>query len=128
MAAVHLGRYEFALVEVDECGRKFLQVPEPISRRQFPGDERRLTREGDTFFNISAREYQELLDPAPDVRPEGFWWVLAELNGESIVSETWLDLLETRLPIAKRIRTPAVEDLLAEILVSPPFFERNRTT
>lgn len=114
MPAPRLSRYEFAPVEVDEQGRPFLDVPEPPARVSRNDDSRPIVGEGDDLFTVAWRAYKAMLDPEQDVRPTGFFWVVAQFN----------DVLDAAAPLAqgRRLRVPSVEALNSEVLVPPRFF------
>ena len=116
MPAVTQSRYEFSPTEVDECGRKFLDVQFGWTRERFPDDARPIVGEGDTFFSFSWLGYRATLDPELDIRPSGFWWLLAYLN----------DVINPLNPLelGRRIRVPGVEDLTGTLL-APPQFRNN---
>lgn len=120
MPAVPLSRYEFVQVEQDDEGRTFLQVPDPLPTRSFVDDQIHIVGEGETLFSIAWNAYKELLDEEKDIRPSGFWWVIADING--IVDAT------EPLQVGSRLRIPSVDTLLGELLVPPQFFTRNRET
>lgn len=121
MPAVRLSRYEFAPVQTDENGRTFLDVPEPVKLSVRFDDIRHTVSVGDTLFNLAYRYYLPMLNTNPneDVRPSGFWWVIAEANG--IVDPT------DDLKIGTELRIPGLRTLENEILAPPPFLIRDRT-
>ena len=116
MPAVRLSRYEFAASEVDEFGRKFLDVPDPIPRRTFVDDDLPKVGQGDDLFTLAWTAYRSALDREQDVRPSGFFWVVAQAN----------DIVDAAAPLAvgSRLRVHSVETLFGEILVPPPFFDQ----
>lgn len=120
MPAVRLSRYQFAAVHVDECGRKFLDVPDPISRRNRRTDITVIVGEGDSLFALAWRAFREMLDREQDIRPSGFYWVIGQIN--AVVDPT------EPLPIGKSIRIPSVDVLNGEILAPPRFFSSKRST
>jgi len=118
--AVRLSRYEYAPVEQDECGRLFLDVPDPIARTSRLDDARILTGEGDTIFALAWRAYESTLDREQDIRPTGFYWVIAQMND-------FVDLDQVlSIPNASRVRVPSVQTLVGDILVPPRFFESDK--
>lgn len=120
MAARRWSRYEFAQPHEDEDGNLFLDVPEPISMERRPGERRHTVGEGDTLWTLSWRAFKEMLDPGEeDVRPSGFWTVIAELNDV-------VDPLES-LPNGKVMRVPGVEGLL-DVLAPPRFYQSSTET
>lgn len=122
MPAVRLSRYEFADVHEDACGRKFLDVPDPIPRRVRRDDRRTIAGEGDTVFAVAWRAFRATLDREQDVRPSGFYWVIAQVNG--IVGLAGVITVEK----GATLRVPSVENLLGEVLVAPAFYARNTVT
>ena len=123
MPATPLSRYEFAPVEVDECGRTFLDVPDPITPRSRPSDLRTTSVQGDIPHVFAWRAYRSMLDPDPvrDLRPTRFWDVVAEYNG-LIDAVPFLEGEGLVIPNGTSIRVPDVDVLLGEIRVPPPFF------
>ena len=116
MPAVSMSRYEFSPTEVDDLGRKFLDVQFGWTRERFPDDSNPVVAQGDTLFSFSWLAYEEALDPEEDVRPSGWWWVLAYLN----------DIVDALVPLGlgSRVRVPELEDLTGTIL-EPPQFRNN---
>ena len=111
MPGLRWTRYEFATPYRDEDGRLFLDVPDPVKVESRSDDGRVQVASGDTLWTIAWRAYRSLLDPEQDVRPSGFWWVIAEANGivdptDDLVPGTWLVV-------------PSVEALVGEILTGP---------
>lgn len=114
MAAIpKWSRYEFAEQHQDEDGNKFLDVPEPITRTTFRDDARAQVGDGTTLHGIAWSAYRAMLntDRGQDIRPSGFWWVIAELNDQ-------VDPLQP-LPFGDLFRVPGIESLVSEILVRP---------
>lgn len=120
MPAVRLSRYEFAPIHEDACGRRFLDVPDPVSRRPSLDDIRHIVGEGDTLFTIAWRYYRSLLDRESDIGPSRFFWVIAQAN--SIVDVT------AKLKPGRELRIPSVANLETEILAPPRFFDRSFNT
>lgn len=119
MPPLRLSRYEFASVEKDECGRPFLDFPEPIRIRSRRDDGRPLVGEGESLFTLAWKAYRSMLNYEQDVRPSGFFWVIGEAN----------TILDAAAPLKTgvRFRVPSVETLDTEILVPPPFFGRDQS-
>ncbi len=116
MPALRLSRYEYASVEVDSEGRKFLDVPDPITKRNFGDDQFFTVGEDATLFQLSWKAYRSAHDPEQDVRPSGFFWVVGEANDVVDAAAT--------LQAGKSYRVPSVESLFGEVLVPPPFFSQ----
>ncbi len=119
MPALPLSRYEFASVEEDECGRTFLDVPDPISKRVDRDDLRTVIGKGDEVGSLAWKFYKATLDPRLDVRPSSFFWVVAQFNDVVDVTE--------ELPIGRIFRAPSLQRLVSEITVAPPFFSINES-
>ena len=117
MPAVRLSRYEYAPVHQDEHGRLFLDVPDPIPRRNRNDDTRAIIGHGDTLYALAWRAYRETLDREQDIRPTGFFWVIAQLN--DVVDATVDPEAGTVFSI------PSVQSLVGEILAPPKFYDRN---
>ena len=119
MPALPLSRYEFASVHEDECGRTFLDVPDPISRRVDRDDLRKTIGSGDELGSLAWNLYKATLDPRLDVRPSSFFWVIGEFNDVVDATED--------LPVGKIFRAPSLQRLVSEITVAPPFFSDNES-
>lgn len=120
MAAVRLSRYEFASIETDACGRRFLDVPDPISKIPDLDDIRHIVGEGDTLFSIAWKYYRSMLDRESDIGPSRFYWVIAQANSIVDVTEKLRPGLELIIPSVARLES--------EILAPPRFFDRSQTT
>ncbi len=120
--AARLSRYEFAPIEVDTCGRVFLDVPDPIPRVVRPSDLRAMPGQGDTLFGVAWKAYRDLLDREQDIRPTSFWDVIAQVNN-LIDARPILVNGDLTLEPGKVLRVPNIENLTSEIRVPPAFFE-----
>jgi len=109
VAAVRLTRNEFAPVERDEEGNLFLDVPDPIPVVPRPDDLRRTIQDGDTVFSLAWLAYRTTLNVEQDIRPTGFYDVIAQVNGVVDVTEP--------LPTGKVFRIPSVQALTGAIRV-----------
>ncbi len=118
MAVVTWSRYEYAPVHQDADGNLFLDVPDPVDPGPRIDDDRKLVAEGDTLWTLAWRKYRAVLDREQDVRPSGFWWVIAEVNKV-------VDPFEPLTP-GTYVMLPSVEALFGEILTPPDYYERNR--
>ena len=119
MPALPLSRYEFADVHVDDDGRTFFDVPDPISRRMQPDDSRTTIGQGDTSESLAWRFYRALLDPELAIRPAGFFWVIAQFN----------DVTDATIPLESGVimRAPSIQRLQGEITAPPQFFSGNES-
>ena len=122
MPATRLSRYEFAAVEVDSCGRTFLDVPDPISRSVRSSDLRGISGETDTLFGFAWKAYRDLLDREQDIRPTSFWDVIAQMNNLIDAVPVYEEGRLTLVP-GTDLRVPSIEVLLGEIRVPPPFYD-----
>lgn len=120
MPPVRLSRYEFSSIHKDECDRLFAHAPDPIPKVISPDDAVIIAGEGDTLFTIAFRAYLSLLDRESDIRPSGFYWVVAEANNI-------LDPMAKITP-GTRIRVPSIPFLQTEVLAPPPFFGQDEIT
>lgn len=119
MPAVRLSRYAFANAFVDELGRVFLDVPDPISKGVLcRGASRRTVLESDTLWTIAWAAYESLLDREQDIRPTGFFDVIGDAN----------DVVDpiAPLPAGRTFFVPTIEVLLGDVRVRPPFSAANR--
>ena len=120
VAAVRVSRYEFAPVRVDECGRKYLELPDPLPKKIRRDDVSRVVGTGDSVHSLAALAYESLRDREEDIRPESFFDVIAEANDLIDVTE--------KLVNGTRIRIPSARAIQEEIRVAPRFFRRNTVT
>lgn len=118
MPPVKFSRYEFADVHEDEEGRLFLDFPEPVSRRRRGDDQSYVIGQGEDLWSVAWRQFRDSLDPQIDLRPSGFWWVVAELNDV-------VDPINEPPDLGARLRAPSLETLFSRILTPPQFFSNN---
>lgn len=120
MPVVRFSRYEFANVHQDECGRTFIDVPDPLPKRIRRDDARIQVGLGDTLHTLAWRAYEAVKDEEQDIRPTSLFDVIAQNN----------DVVDADQPLSPGtiVRIPSVRAVLEEIRVSPPFFARNRVT
>lgn len=120
--AGRLSRYEFSRIHFDDEGRSFFDVPAPIPAVTLPDDERPVVGEGDSIFTLAWFAYMAVLDsdPAQDIRPTEFFWVVALAN----------DILDAAAPleVGDRLRVHSVDALFTRILVPPPHFSLGEET
>ena len=122
MPAARLSRYEFAPTEVDSCQRKFLDVPDPIPRVTRQSDLKLTTGEGDTLFGVAWKAYRKILNREQDIRPSGFWDVVAQVNNLIDARRVFLEGTLLVEP-GTVLRVPNIENLIGEIRVPPLFFD-----
>lgn len=119
MPAVRFSRYEFAEPHEDECGRTFLDVPDPLPKRVRPDDVRVVVGLGDTLHTLAWRRFEAIKSEEEDIRPTSLFDVIAESN----------DVVDADQPLEPGtvIRIPSIRAVLEEIRVPPPFFRRSTT-
>ncbi len=120
MPVVSGSRYQFVGVHTDERGRLFGDVPDPATKRKFPDDAVVTIGEGDTLHQLAWARFRAKLDPAKDIRPTTWWYLIGEINGVT-------DPLQP-LPAGEVFRLPSVEVLDGVYLIAPRFFRRNTVT
>lgn len=114
MAVLSYSRYEFTTPHEDDEGRMFLAVPDPISKEPNDDENQVIVGEGDDLFTIAWRAYMEMLNTEIDLRPTGFFWVIAQMN----------DIVDAAAPleVGSTLRVPGIETLQGEILDAPVGF------
>lgn len=109
---VRLSRYEFANTFVDEKGRKYLDVPDPISKAILRrGASLRTVQESDTLWSLAWLAYEPLLDTEQDIRPTSFFDVIGDAN--DIVNPL------APLPTKSTFYLPTIEVLQGDVRVRP---------
>jgi len=99
----------------------FLDVPDPIARVVRSTDIRGIAGETDSPFTLSWKAYRELLDREQDIRPTGFWDVIAQVNN-LIDAVPVLESGTVNIEPGTVVRIPNIEALMGEIRVPPLFF------
>jgi nucleoid-associated protein YgaU len=83
VAIYRFSRYLRADPHKDSDGNIFVDFPAPIELEKDGEDDLIYqVKEGDTLFSIAYRFYEDtnFKSKGFEVRPSGFWWIIAEVN------------------------------------------------
>lgn len=75
-------RHTFARAYTDDDGAIVLTDPEPFGFVERPDNRLVTVRDGESIFNIAAREF------AAYPRPDGMWWIIADFQPQPIHDPT----------------------------------------